>query len=195
MFSKRLVPVAKAAFTRSSHYTAPLRDMRFMINEVHDFPTHYKSLKKTGGENATPDMVDSILEESAKFASTVIAPLTVVGDTVGCKYVDKHTIVTPPGFKEAYVQFSEGGWQGLSMPEKYGGQGFPASMSIFQSDMACTANWAWTMYPGLSKGAINTIYAHGTEALKQKYLTRMISGEFTGTMCLTGAHCIDLLFV
>ena len=175
--------------SRANSYTAPLKDIKFLINEVYDFPSHYKNLKKTGGENATPDMIDSILDESAKFATNVLAPLRVVGDQVGCKYVDKTTIITPPGFKDAYKLFTEGGWQGLSFPEKWGGQGFPSSMAIFQSDMSCTANWAWTMYPGLSKGAINTIYAHGTEALKQKYLARMISGEWTGTMCLTEPHC------
>ena len=141
------------------NYTAPIRDMKFLINEVHDFQSHYANMKNTGGAYAEPDMLDSILDESAKFSSNVLAPLNTVGDAVGCKYVDKHTVKTPPGFKEAYDQFTEGGWQGLSFPEKYGGQGFPSSLSIFQSDMTCTANWSWTMYPGLSKGVLTQFIA------------------------------------
>jgi alkylation response protein AidB-like acyl-CoA dehydrogenase len=171
------------------NYVAPLKDMKFLINEVYDFPTHYKSLNNSGGANGTPDMIESVLDETAKFASEVLAPLGKVGDQVGCKYVDKHTVITPPGFKDAYEQFSQGGWQGLSYPAEYGGQEMPMSMSIFQSDITATANFAWSMYPGLSKGAINTILMHGSTELKAKYLSRMISGEFTGTMCLTEPQC------
>jgi alkylation response protein AidB-like acyl-CoA dehydrogenase len=171
------------------NYTAPIRDMNFLINDVYDFPSHYKTLTHSGGENGTPDMIQAVLEETAKFAEQKLAPLMVVGDKVGCKYVDKNTVITPPGFKEAYDEFSAGGWQGLSYPTEYGGQNMPMSMSIFQSDITAAANFAWTMYPGLSKGAINTILMHGTEELKNKYLSRMISGEFTGTMCLTEPHC------
>ena len=171
------------------NYTAPLKDMKFLINEVFDFPGKYATQKHIGGENATPDMIDSVLEETGRLATEVLAPLVVIGDKVGCTYVDKHTVITPPGFKDAYKMFVEGGWQGLSYPEKYGGQGMPPSMSIFQSDIVAAANWTWGMYPGLSKGAINTIRAHGTETLKDKYLTKMISGEWTGTMCLTEPQC------
>jgi len=171
------------------NYTAPLKDMKFLINDVYNFPEIYKEQKKIGGLNATPEMIDSVLEETAKFAQNVLAPIVVSGDKEGCKYVDKHTIITPPGFKDAYKLFVEGGWQGLSYPEEYGGQNMPPSMSIFQSDIVAGANWTWTMYPGLSKGAINTIRAHGNEALKNKYMTRMVSGEWTGTMCLTEPQC------
>ena len=93
------------------NYTAPLKDMKFLINEVYNFPDTYKEQKKIGGENATPDMIDSVLEETAKFAQDVLAPIVVSGDKEGCKYVDKHTIITPPGFKDAYKLFVEGGWQ------------------------------------------------------------------------------------
>jgi alkylation response protein AidB-like acyl-CoA dehydrogenase len=171
------------------NYTAPLKDMKFLINNVFDFPSKYTKQKNIGGENATPDMINTVLEETAKLATEVLAPLVVTGDKEGCKYVDKYTITTPPGFKDAYNMFVEGGWQGLSYPEKYGGQGLPPSMSLFQSDIVAAANWTWGMYPGLSKGAINTIMMHGTDALKEKYLHKMISGEWTGTMCLTEPQC------
>lgn len=171
------------------NYTAPLRDIKFLIHEVYNFPKHYEKLAKTGGANATAEMVDSIMDESGKMAAAVLAPLNTPGDRVGCTYVDKHTVITPPGYKAAYDQFREGGWQGLSFPEKYGGQGFPQSLAIFQSDMCATANWTWSMYPGLSKGAINTLLAHGSEDLKEKYLHKLISGEWTGTMCLTEPQC------
>jgi len=170
-------------------YTAPVRDMRFLINEVYDFPKHYETLPNSGGEMTTPDMVDMIIDESAKFAENVLAPCNEAGDRVGCKWIDEHTVKTPPGFKEAYDQYVEGGWQGLSFPEEYGGQGLPSSTAIFQADMTATANWTWTMYPGLSKGAINTILAHGTDEMKNKYLPSLVSGEWTGTMCLTEPQC------
>lgn len=170
-------------------YTAPLRDMKFLINEVYNVPKHYETLLKTGGPYATPDMVESVLEESAKLAQTVLAPLNTPGDRVGCEWVDKHTVKTPPGFKDAYDQFVAGGWQGLSFPEQYGGQGLPSSLAIFQADISATANWTWTMYPGLSKGAINTLIAHGSDPLKDKYLTKLVTGEWTGTMCLTEPQC------
>lgn len=193
MFSK-IARLSKSTLRVSSiiskrNYTAPVNDIKFLINEVYDFPSHYLKLKKSGGENATPDMIEAVLDETAKFASQVLGPLTSVGDQIGCKHIDEHTVITPPGFKEAYDQFSEGGWQGLSYPEEYGGQGMPASMAIFQGDMTATANFAWSMYPGLSKGAINTLIAHGSKELKDVYLQRMISGEWTGTMCLTEPQC------
>jgi alkylation response protein AidB-like acyl-CoA dehydrogenase len=121
-------------------YTAPIKDMKFLINEVYDFPKHYATnLKNTGGGEATPDMIDAVLDETAKFAQDVLGPLVKVGDQVGCKWIDKHTVITPPGFKEAYDQFVAGGWQGLSYPVEYGGQNMPMSMSIFQSDITAVS--------------------------------------------------------
>ena len=103
--------------------------------------------------------------------------------------MDEHTTKTPKGFKDAYKLYIENGWQGLSYPEKYGGQGLPMSLALVQTDLIAAANWTWLMFPGLSKGAINTLLAHGTEELKDKYAAKMISGEFTGTMCLTEPQC------
>uniref|UniRef100_A0A7S2W844 Acyl-CoA dehydrogenase n=1 Tax=Mucochytrium quahogii TaxID=96639 RepID=A0A7S2W844_9STRA len=174
---------------RFMSYKAPLREIQFIMNEVNDSAKHYASLEKSGGENATPDTVDMILEESAKFAENELAPLNEGGDRVGCKQVGPNEVTTPPGFKEAYKSFVEGGWQGLTFPEEHGGQGLPDSLALVQSEMTATANWTWTMFPGLSKGAINTILAHGDDVVKTKYLENLVSGEWTGTMCLTEPGC------
>mmetsp|Transcript_4903 Transcript_4903/g.12542 ORF Transcript_4903/g.12542 Transcript_4903/m.12542 type:complete len:640 (+) Transcript_4903:55-1974(+) len=175
--------------TRGIAYKAPLREVQFLLNEVNDSEKHYEKMVRSGGPNATPDMVQMILEESAKFAENELAPLNEGADKVGCVQKGPNEVITPPGFKEAYAQFVEGGWQGLSFPEEFGGQGMPTSLALVQSEMTATANWTWTMFPGLSKGAINTLIAHGDDLVKSKYLAKLVSGEWTGTMCLTEPHC------
>ncbi|WP_375177746.1 acyl-CoA dehydrogenase C-terminal domain-containing protein [Marinobacter mobilis] len=167
-------------------YKAPLRDMKFLLNEVFDYPKHYASL--ACGENATPDIVDAILTECGKFCEEVVGPLNQVGDEEGCKF-DNGEVTTPKGFKEAYNQFVMGGWQGLSAPEAFGGQGLPASMGLLKQEMMGTANWSFSMYPGLSLGAMNTIYLHGSEEQKQTYLVPLTEGTWGGTMCLTEPQC------
>lgn len=167
-------------------FKAPTRDIKFVINEVLDFPKHYAGLPC--GEDATPDMIDAILSECAKFCEEVLSPLNAVGDKQGCAF-DKGKVTTPDGFKEAYQQWIEGGWQGLSHPAEYGGQGLPLSLGLLKSELVGTANWAWGMYPGLSLGAMNTLYVHGTDEQKMRYLPKLTSGEWTGTMCLTESHC------
>lgn len=171
------------------HYTAPMQEMKFLLNDVYDVESHYKSLKMEGAESATPEMVDMILNEMAKFSENTLAPLNWTADAEGCVQTGPNEVKTPTGFKEAYDEFAAGGWQGLSYPEEYGGQGLPTSLAVFSSEMCATANWAWTMYPGLSKGAINTIMVNGSEALKEKYMEKMVAGEWTGTMCLTEPQC------
>ncbi len=167
-------------------FKAPTRDIKFVINEVLDFPKHYAGLPC--GEDATPDMIDAILSECAKFCEEVLSPLNAVGDKQGCAF-DNGKVTTPDGFKEAYQQWIEGGWQGLSHPAEYGGQGLPLSLGLLKSELVGTANWAWGMYPGLSLGAMNTLYVHGTDEQKMRYLPKLTSGEWTGTMCLTESHC------
>ncbi len=167
-------------------YKAPLRDMRFLLNEVFDYPAHYQRLPN--GAEATPDMVEAILGECARFCEEVLAPLNQKGDVDGCELKDGK-VITPKGFKEAYQQYIEGGWQGLSHPVAYGGQGLPMSLGVLKTEMMGTANWSFNMYPGLSLGAMNTVFIHGTEEQKQTFLTPMTEGRWSGTMCLTEPQC------
>ncbi|MGJ8685987.1 MAG: acyl-CoA dehydrogenase C-terminal domain-containing protein [Spongiibacteraceae bacterium] len=169
-----------------SVYKTPIRDINFVINEVLDYPAHYKTIP--AGEEATPDMVEAITLEAAKFAEEVLSPLNQSGDEEGCTLKDG-VVTTPKGFKEAYKLWLEGGWQGLSHPVEYGGQGLPMSLGLIKSELIGTANWSWGMYPGLSLGAMNTLFVHGTDEQKDLYLSKMTEGVWTGTMCLTEAHC------
>ena len=166
-------------------YKAPLRDTRFLIDEVFDFPSSYAAL---GAVEATPDMVDAILEEGAKFCEQVLAPLNRSGDEEECQF-DNGVVTTPKGFKEAFAQYGEGGWMSLAADPAYGGQGLPHSLGLLISEMVGASNTSWGMYPGLTQGAMSAIHAHGTQEQKQTYLTRMTEGRWTGTMCLTEAHC------
>lgn len=128
-------------------YKAPLRDVRFLMNDVLDYPAHFKTL--SNGELADADTIDMILEGAADLCENVLAPLYQSGDDEGCHF-DNGTVTTPKGFKEAYDQYVQGGWQGLSYPEEFGGQGLPMSLNLIKSEMMGTANWSFTMYPGLS---------------------------------------------
>jgi len=167
-------------------YKAPLRDMRFLLNEVFDYTSHYA--KQPNAEDATPDMVDAILEGAATFCEEVLAPLNLSGDQEGCTF-NNGEVTTPKGFKEAYAEYVAGGWQGISHPKQYGGQELPMSLNLLKSEMMGTANWSFTMYPGLSLGCMNTIFQFGSEAQKNTYMPPLVSGEWTGTMCLTEPQC------
>tara|TARA_R110000850_G_scaffold191091_9_gene317357 strand:- start:63082 stop:64902 length:1821 start_codon:yes stop_codon:yes gene_type:complete len=167
-------------------YKAPLRDMRFLLNEVFDFPAHYASL--SNGKDADAETVASIFEECGKLCEEVLAPLNISGDEEGCHF-ENGEVRTPKGFKEAYNQFVEGGWQGLSHPEEFGGQGLPMSLGLIKSEMTGTANWSFTMYPGLSLGAMNTIMQYATPEQLQTYMPPLVEGKWSGTMCLTEPQC------
>lgn len=167
-------------------YNPPLHDMRFALREVLGFDEHYANLPGAG--DASPDVVDAILEEGAKFSRDVLSPLNAIGDEQGCTWNDG-VVTTPEGFREAYQQFVDAGWPSMTESEALGGQGLPESLGTVLSEMIGTANWSWSMYPGLSHGAMNTLSAHGTDEQQQAYLTRLVSGEWTGTMCLTESHC------
>ena len=167
-------------------YKAPLRDMSFVMNELLDAEGFNQTLP--GYEEATRDLMDAIVEEGAKFAENVLSPLNESGDDEGCVWSEEG-VKTPSGFPEAYKQYVDNGWPALSAEVAYGGQGMPNLLGIVINELAGTANWSWLMYPGLSHGAIKTIEEHGDEEQKQKYLTKLIEGSWTGTMCLTESHC------
>lgn len=167
-------------------YKAPLRDIRFLMNEVLDYPAHYQNL--SNGEYADADTVDMILEGAADFCENVLSPLNQTGDAEGCHF-ENGEVRTPKGFKEAYDQFVQGGWQGLSYPEEFGGQNLPMSLNLIKSEMMGTANWSFQMYPGLSVGCINTIIQYGTDEQKNTYLPHLVAGTWSGTMCLTEPQC------
>ena len=163
-------------------YKAPLRDIKFVMNELLNSEQHYANLE--GAEDATPDMVDAIIAEGAKFCEQVLSPLNQVGDKEGCTW-SEDGVKTPTGFKEAYQQYVEGGWPSMNADPNYGGQGLPGSLGIVMSEMVGTANWSFGMYPGLSHGATNTIEEHGTEEQKQKYVPRLATGEVISSFWLT----------
>lgn len=167
-------------------YKAPLRDIRFLMNEVFDYPKHYQTL--SNGTAADPETVDMILEGAAEFCENILSPLYQSGDEEGCHF-NNGEVTTPKGYKEAYDQLVQGGWQGLSYPEQYGGQNLPQSLNLIKSEMMGTANWSFQMYPGLSIGCMNTIMQYGTEAQKDTYMPKLVTGEWSGTMCLTEPQC------
>jgi hypothetical protein len=167
-------------------YKAPIADIKFLIEDVFDYYKHYKQHKDY--EEASPDLVDAIIEECAKFSENELLPLYQSGDREGC-YFEQGKVTTPTGFKEAYQQYIAGGWPSLSHAQEHGGQGLPPSLGMVQSEMTGTANWPWAMYAGLSHGAMNTITSHGSHKQKEMYLSQLITGIWTGTMCLTEPQC------
>ncbi len=167
-------------------YSAPIEDMQFVLHDCLNITEHYEKLNYE--DAADKDLVNAILDESAKFAGEVISPLNYSGDQQGCSLNDG-VVTTPKGFTEAYKQYCEAGWSALACDPNYGGQGLPHSLAVVISEMTTAANSSWSMYPGLTHGAINALSHHGSNQLKDQYLAKLISGEWTGTMCLTEAHC------
>ena len=169
-------------------YTPPLRDMQFVMHEVFNVVDELKYLPPHAEVDV--DTINAVIEEGGKFATDVIFPLNISGDTEGCT-LDKttHEVKAPAGFKEAYAKYVEGGWPALSCDAEYGGQALPFVLNQCMYEMMNSANQAWTMYPGLSHGAYEALHAHGTDEQKKLYLPKLTSGEWTGTMCLTEPHC------
>ena len=169
-------------------YIAPLRDMQFVLHELLDVTNELKALPAHAEIDA--ETINQIMEEGAKFTSKVLFPLNHVGDIEGCKLDPAtHEVKTPTGFKEAYRQFVEAGWPALTCDPEYGGQGLPVVVYNPLSEMLNSSNQAWYMYPGLSHGAYECLHEHGTPEQKTLYLPKLVSGQWTGTMCLTEPHC------
>ncbi|PIE13583.1 MAG: acyl-CoA dehydrogenase [Rhodobacterales bacterium] len=165
-------------------YTAPTKDMQFVLHEVLKVSTK----DVPGYAELEPDFTNAVLEEAGKLTGDVLTPLNVVGDHEGCR-LENGVVYTPTGFKDAFEQVKEGGWTGLDMPEEYGGQNMPYVLGTAVGEMFSSANQAFTMYQGLTHGAASAILAHGTDEQKDKWLPKMVSCEWTGTMNLTEPHC------
>ncbi len=162
-------------------YTAPLEDMRFVLDEIAGLPG---IAEMPGYEDATPDLVDAVLGEAGRLASEVLAPLNHSGDREGLNF-DNGVVRTPKGFREAYQQYVESGWNSLPFDSEYGGQGLPWALSTAVTEMWNAANMSFALCPLLNQGAVDLLETHATEEQKQTYLTKLISGEWTGTMNLT----------
>ncbi len=162
-------------------FAAPVRDMTFVIehlaglNEITQLP---------GFEEATGDLVAAVLEEAAKFGGEVLAPLNPVGDHEGCR-LENGRVVTPKGFAEAYRQFVEGGWNAVPFEPEWGGQGLPQVVATAVQEIWHAANMSFALTPMLTQGAVEALSVHGSNELKQTYLAKLVSGEWTGTMNLT----------
>lgn len=166
-------------------YKAPLDDIRFVLNDV----LHAETLATLPGyEQATPDLIDPILDGAADLCENVLFPLNQSGDTEGC-HLSGTDVTTPIGFKDAYRTFTEGGWTGIASDPTYGGMGLPFLIQFVLDELVCSANMSFGMYPGLSKGAYDALHQHGTDELKNTYLPKLVAGTWSGTMCLTEPHC------
>jgi alkylation response protein AidB-like acyl-CoA dehydrogenase len=164
-----------------SAYTAPLKDMRFVLNELAGLG---EVAKLPGYEEATPETVDAILEEASKFATEVLDPINYSGDQEGSNWKDGK-VTTPKGFKEAYKQYTDGGWAALPFDAAHGGQGLPKLVATAVEEMLTSANMSFSLCPLLTQGAIHALELAGTDALKHTYLEKMVAGRWTGTMNLT----------
>ncbi len=166
-------------------YKAPLRDMRFVLNEVFNADAFWQS--NPALSHVDSDTVSAILEEMAKVSENVLAPINRSGDEEGCS-INNGVVTTPKGFKEAFKQYAEAGWIGLGADEQFGGQGLPKMVTVMTDEMIFAANPSFTLYPLLSIGAAMAMAQHATPEINAMYLPKMYSGEWAGTMCLTEPH-------
>src|SRR5262249_31161618 len=167
-------------------YKAPVDEVLFLLNDVFQI-SRYNNLP--GFADVPPDVIEPILSEAAKLCEEVVQPLNLPGDGEGCTRHDDGRVTTPKGFKEAFKQYAEGGWMGISVPAEFGGQGLPGLMTTLANETLNSASMAFAMYPGLTQGAIAAILRHGTDDQKVTYLPKMVEGRWTGTMNLTEPHC------
>jgi alkylation response protein AidB-like acyl-CoA dehydrogenase len=166
-------------------YTAPLRDMRFVVHELHDSAAHMEAISRP---DVNAELIDSIFEEAAKFAQEVLLPINANGDEEGCHY-ENGVVRTPKGFKQAYDMFRANGWGALSAPAEFGGQDLPEILSKMVEEMQCSGNLSFSLYPGLTHGAVLAMLGHANDDLKARFLPKMIEGTWSGTMNLTESHC------
>ncbi len=167
-------------------YTPPLRDIRFVFEELLDLPAQWRELAAHAELDA--ETARQVIEEAGRFAAEVIAPLNASGDLEGCTLHADGRVTTPRGFREAYQAFVAAGWPALACDPAAGGQGLPHALNAVLQEMLAAANHAWTMYPGLLHGAYECLHGHASADLKDKYLGKVVSGEWLSTMCLTEAH-------
>jgi alkylation response protein AidB-like acyl-CoA dehydrogenase len=168
-------------------YKPPVNDIKFVLFDVLGVD-QLQTLEKYA--EATPDIIAAVIEEAGKLAAEVLQPINKIGDEQGCTYnPETHDVTTPDGFISAYRQFTEAGWASLDAPTEYGGQGLPHTLKFIVDEMVCSCNLSLGMYAGLTHGAISALYVHGSKELKDVYLENLVSGQWTGTMCLTEPQC------
>ncbi|WP_108946730.1 acyl-CoA dehydrogenase C-terminal domain-containing protein [Shewanella halifaxensis] len=165
-------------------YQAPMQDYQFILQELLNI---YQKPELQGFEEIDPELIDAVLQGVADFSTEIMLPINGSGDVEGCR-LENGQVVTPQGFKDAYQQYIDNGWPTLTCDPEYGGQGLPEVVGVFATEMKTATNMAFAMYPGLTHGAYAAIHAHGNDALKAKYLEKLVSGEWTGTMNLTESH-------
>jgi len=166
-------------------YSAPIRDMQFVLYELHD-ATGLTALDSFC--EVSRDLVDPVLAAAAQFSTQVLLPLNLSGDQQGCNFTTSG-VNTAEGFKQAYQQFCEGGWTAFCCDPQYGGMGMPKSIHSMVEEMLCSANLSFGMYPGLSLGAYHALHCFASQQIKDKYLAKLVDGSFCGTMCLTEPQC------
>ncbi len=170
-----------------SHYRAPLDNINFTLFDVLDAGRLAESERF---EDATPETLKAIIEEAGKLAENVLLPANKTGDEQGCIYdPETHSVTTADGFKEAYQTYREAGWSGLTATPEFGGQGLPHLLKFTIDELVCSSNLSFGMYPGLSHGAISALTEHASPELQEQYLGKLVSGDWSGTMCLTEPQC------
>lgn len=167
-------------------YQAPLKDMNFLLYDVFSMEALWQSMPNLS-EHVDRETAQAILQECAKIAEQEIAPLSRQGDEIGVSF-DAGKVTTAPGYKDAFKTYAEGGWSGLGGDPEFGGMGMPKVITALHEEMLCSADIAFSLYPGLTAGAGLSIAKHATTELKERYLTRMYAGDWMASMCLTEPH-------
>jgi hypothetical protein len=170
-----------------AQYTTPLREMQFVLHELLEVEKQYQEMPRHA--EVGRELIDQVIEEGGRFCAEVLHPINRSGDEEGCTMTGDGDVRTPKGFKQAWDTYVAGGWPALSADPDFGGQGLPHTVQTAMQEMMNACNQAFTMYPGLTHGAYQALLAHGTPEQKALYLPKMVSGAWTGTMCLTEPHC------